>query len=73
MFLPGPDLPPSLRPPYSQLLHWLVVNIPGKNLEKGDTISSYFPPLPYPGGFPYLFLLYKQNAPIDPNAFKNLR
>ncbi|XP_039752315.1 protein D1-like [Pararge aegeria] len=61
----GPDLPPSVNVPLTQFLHWLVVNIPGRDISKGDTISSYFPPTPYPGGFPYIFILYKQDGMLN--------
>lgn len=41
--------PPS--PKYSllsQYLHWMITNIPGKNLMKGELQKTYFPPLPPP-------------------------
>ncbi|XP_046964048.1 protein D1-like [Vanessa cardui] len=69
----GPDLPIDVVPRYTQFLHWLIVNIPGEDMENGDTVSTHFPPTPYPGGFPYLFLLYKQNERIDPEPLYSLR
>ncbi|CAH2094068.1 unnamed protein product [Euphydryas editha] len=72
VFSQGPDLPLDIIPRYTQLLHWLVVNIPGEKIESGDTVAPYFPPTPYPGGFPYLFVLYKQNDLIDPDTLSTL-
>ncbi|XP_045770233.1 protein D1-like [Maniola jurtina] len=68
----GPDLPPSFVPPLTQLIHWGVANIPGQDISKGVAFSTYFPPVPYPDGFPYIFLLFKQNGPIDPSQLPNL-
>ncbi|XP_050353601.1 protein D1-like [Nymphalis io] len=68
----GPDLPIDFIPRYTQFLHWLIVNIRGANMESGDTLASYFPPTPYPGGFPYLFLLYQQSEWIDPEPLDSL-
>ncbi|XP_050673946.1 39S ribosomal protein L38, mitochondrial [Leptidea sinapis] len=46
--------------------HWIVANIPGNAIEKGDTIVEYIQPLPLKGtGYHrYVFVLYKQNDRI---------
>nr|XP_034827809.1 protein D1-like [Maniola hyperantus] len=68
----GPDLPPSLVPPLTQLIHWGVANIPGQDISKGVAFSIYFPPVPYPDGFVYTFLVFKQKRPLDTSQLPNL-
>lgn len=48
-------------------LHWLVVNIPEMNLDKGDELASFFPSAPpkNSGEHRYVFLLFKQPGKID--------
>ena len=43
-------------------IHYLVVNIPGGDVEKGDEIKSLFQPMT---GHMHEVFLYKQNAKID--------
>ncbi|CAH2235960.1 jg24500 [Pararge aegeria aegeria] len=71
MFL-GPNLPPSGTVPLLQFLHWLIANAPGDDVVKGDTIASYFPPVPYPDGFPYIFLVFEQNGPLNTTQIPNM-
>ena len=59
-----PDAPSRANPFVGEVRHWLVVNIPGNDLVKGDTIAEY-----RGSGAPkgtglhrYIFLLYKQNG-----------
>lgn len=49
-----------------EYVHWLVANIPGNSVEKGDTIVEYLQPFPLKGtGYHrYVFVLYKQDQPI---------
>ncbi|XP_068209894.1 large ribosomal subunit protein mL38 [Palaemon carinicauda] len=50
-----------------ECLHWFVGNIPGGDVSKGDVICDYLQPFP-PRGVGYqrmVFLLYKQEGPID--------
>jgi len=53
--------------------HWLVVNIPGKDVSKGEVITPYMGPQPPKdsGLHRYVFLLYKQNDRITPPALDN--
>lgn len=36
-----PDAPSRKAPQYREWHHWLVVNIPGEEVSKGDTLSEY--------------------------------
>ncbi|XP_018568605.1 protein D3-like [Anoplophora glabripennis] len=55
-----PDAPSRSKPVQREWLHWLVVNIPGNSVEKGETLAEYI------GAGPpkdtdfhrYVFLLY---------------
>ncbi|KAG6455034.1 hypothetical protein O3G_MSEX009012 [Manduca sexta] len=46
-----------------EYVHWLVANIPGNSIEKGDELVEYLRPFPLKGtGYHrYVFVLYKQN------------
>lgn len=41
MFIIAPDVPTRANSKDKQWLQWLVVNIPGFNITKGDTIAEY--------------------------------
>ncbi|XP_055934592.1 protein D2-like [Argiope bruennichi] len=60
---PFPDLNIS-----TTFLHWLIVNIPGNNVNEGQTIASYIVPFPPPllGPHRYIILIYQQPEKIDP-------
>uniref|UniRef100_A0A0K0EPJ1 Phosphatidylethanolamine-binding protein n=1 Tax=Strongyloides stercoralis TaxID=6248 RepID=A0A0K0EPJ1_STRER len=62
-----PDAPSRHTPTYREWEHWLVVNIPGKDISKGDTLAEYVGSGPPSGtGFHrYVYLLYKQQGRID--------
>lgn len=49
-----------------EYVHWLVANIPGTCIEKGDIIAEYLRPFPLKGtGYHrYVFVLYKQNGRV---------
>ncbi|XP_033754821.1 39S ribosomal protein L38, mitochondrial-like [Pecten maximus] len=50
-----------------EYLHWLVGNIPGDDISKGEELCCYLPPFPVRGtGFHrYVFVLYEQEKEID--------
>ncbi|CAO1342353.1 unnamed protein product [Diamesa serratosioi] len=50
--------------------HWIVGNIPGNDVDKGDILTSFLPsgPPKDSGSHRYVFLLYKQSGKLD---FKN--
>ena len=41
MALTDPDAPSRQDPRFGQYLHWLVVNIPGNDIEKGQALFDY--------------------------------
>ncbi|KAH9388565.1 Phosphatidylethanolamine-binding protein 1 [Tyrophagus putrescentiae] len=64
-----PDAPSRQQPKYREWHHWLVVNIPGNDISKGDTLSEYIGAGPPKGTglHRYVFLAYKQNGKINPD------
>lgn len=57
-----PDAPSRQKPTHAPWLHWLVVNIPGKEVAGGDVRTQYMPPTPPPrtGFHRYFVLLFAQ-------------
>ncbi|XP_011494669.1 PREDICTED: protein D3-like isoform X2 [Ceratosolen solmsi marchali] len=57
-----PDAPSRKEPKYREWHHWLVTNIPGDEVSKGDVLSDYIGsgPPPNTGLHRYVFLVYKQ-------------
>ncbi|KAL0099998.1 hypothetical protein PUN28_019467 [Cardiocondyla obscurior] len=57
-----PDAPSRKEPKFREWHHWLVGNIPGSDVSKGDTLSEYVGSGPPEGTglHRYVFLLYKQ-------------
>lgn len=55
-----------------EYVHWFVANIPGKQIEKGDTLVEYLQPFPPKGtGFHrYVFVLYQQNGLVKYDTVK---
>ncbi|CAI2353500.1 unnamed protein product [Caenorhabditis sp. 36 PRJEB53466] len=62
-----PDAPSRKEPTYREWHHWLVVNIPGNDIAKGDTLSEYIGAGPPPGTglHRYIYLIYKQTGRIE--------
>ena len=61
-----PDAPSRKEPKLREWLHWLVVNIPGCNVDKGETLAPYLgsgPPKDT-GLHRYIFLVYKQPSKL---------
>ncbi|XP_035414827.1 39S ribosomal protein L38, mitochondrial isoform X1 [Cygnus atratus] len=65
LLLTNPD--GHLRETDAEYLHWLVTNIPGNDIKAGKEICHYLPPFPAMGtGYHrFIFLLFKQERPID--------
>lgn len=67
-----PDAPSRADPEYAQILHWLVVNIPGYRVSRGTTMAEYIGSAA-PNGtglHRYIFLIYKQPGRINPDEKK---
>uniref|UniRef100_A0A1W7RAP7 Protein D3 n=1 Tax=Hadrurus spadix TaxID=141984 RepID=A0A1W7RAP7_9SCOR len=64
-----PDAPSRQNPKYREWHHWLVVNIPGTDISKGETLSEYVGSGPPKGTglHRYVFLVYKQPDRISPD------
>lgn len=61
-----PDAPSRKEPKFREWHHWLVGNIPGTAIEKGDTLSAYVGSGPPEGTglHRYVFLVYKQSEKL---------
>lgn len=61
-----PDAPSRKDPTYREWHHWLVGNVPGKNISAGDVLSAYVGSGPPQGTglHRYVFLVYKQDGKI---------
>ncbi|XP_050544048.1 protein D3-like isoform X2 [Daktulosphaira vitifoliae] len=77
--LVDPDAPSRKEPTNREFLHWLVTNIPGSDINKGDVLAEYVGSAPPPstGLHRYVFLVYKQpsklkfdETSITNNSFK---
>ncbi|XP_019880293.1 protein D2 isoform X1 [Aethina tumida] len=62
-----PDAPSRKEPTYREWHHWLVGNIPGGDVSKGETLSAYIGSGPPQGTglHRYVFLVYKQSGKIN--------
>ncbi|XP_044256809.1 protein D2-like isoform X2 [Tribolium madens] len=62
-----PDAPSRKDPKFREWHHWLVGNIPGGNVNQGETLSAYVGSGPPEGTglHRYVFLIYKQNGKIN--------
>lgn len=63
----GPDAPTRENPMYRSWLHWLVVNVPGMDVAKGQVLAEYFGPIPPNGSglLRYVLLVYQQSDKLD--------
>lgn len=62
VLLTDPDAPSRKQPSFREWHHWLVVNVPGTEIDKGDVLSEYVgsgPPKDS-GLHRYVFLVFKQ-------------
>jgi phosphatidylethanolamine-binding protein (PEBP) family uncharacterized protein len=51
--------------PAKSWLHWLVINMEGADVKRGDEIISYTPPSPPSGTHRYFITLYSQKGPYE--------
>lgn len=62
-----PDAPSRKTPEFGEVRHWLIVNIPGNDLSKGQVVFDYIgsgPPKDT-GLHRYVFLVFKQTSKIE--------
>lgn len=67
LIMTDPDAPSRKEPTIREWHHWLVVNIPGDNIKKGEVLSAYVgsgPPKDS-GLHRYTFILYKQPKKLE--------
>lgn len=62
-----PDAPSRTEPTFREWHHWLVGNIPGCDVSKGEVLSAYIGsgPPPKTGLHRYVFLVYKQSGKLE--------
>ena len=67
-----PDAPSRADPQMGEALHWLVVNIPGTDISKGETFAEYIGSGPPQGSghHRYVLLIYKQTTRLSLNRAK---
>ncbi|KAG4067882.1 hypothetical protein HA402_010568 [Bradysia odoriphaga] len=69
LIMTDPDAPSRKEPTFGQWFHWTVVNIPGNDLSKGDTLVEYVGSGPPPDTdlHRYVLLVFKQQHKHDFN------
>lgn len=67
LMMVDPDAPSRKHPTAKQWQHWVVGNIPGADISKGETLAEYVGsgPPKNTGLHRYVFLLYKQPAKVE--------
>ncbi|KAI5746874.1 hypothetical protein M8J77_008441 [Diaphorina citri] len=67
LVMTDPDAPSRQNPKAREWRHWLVVNIPGSQISRGQTITPYAGPTPPKGTglHRYVLLVYKQPSQLD--------
>lgn len=72
LLMVDPDAPTRSDPKYREILHWAVVNIPGNQVNQGQTLAEYIGsgPPKGTGKHRYIFLLYSQQKKIDEPEIK---
>lgn len=67
LLLTDPDAPSRQNPIRREWLHWLVVNIPGNDISKGETINEYVGSGPPKGTglHRYVTLVFKQTGKLE--------
>ncbi|XP_037828028.1 protein D2-like [Lucilia sericata] len=71
LLMVDPDAPSRETPTYREILHWLVINIPGCKLSEGQVVAEYIGSGPPEGSglHRYVFLVFKQTQKISTDTF----
>lgn len=71
LLMVDPDAPSRETPTYREILHWLVINIPGNKVADGQVIAEYIGSGPPEGSglHRYVFLIFKQSEKITTEKF----
>lgn len=67
LLMTDPDAPSRKNPEFGEVRHWLVVNIPGNDISKGQVVFDYIgsgPPKDT-GLHRYIFLVFKQSGKVE--------
>jgi len=74
VILTDPDAPSRKDPKFRQWVHWVVVNVPGSDISKGELVIGYVGSGPPKGSglHRYVFLVYKQGEKIDASKLKHI-
>ncbi|KAL5285482.1 PEBP1.2 family protein [Megaselia abdita] len=67
LLMTDPDAPSRAEPKFREWHHWLVGNIPGNNVSKGDVLSAYVGAGPPKGTglHRYVLLVFRQSKKLD--------
>ncbi|XP_042502857.1 protein MOTHER of FT and TFL1 [Macadamia integrifolia] len=66
LVMTDPDAPSPSEPTMRELVHWIVVNIPGgTNPTRGKEIVAYLSPRPPVGIHRFIFVLFKQKGVVN--------
>ncbi|KAJ4973538.1 hypothetical protein NE237_006712 [Protea cynaroides] len=66
LVMTDPDAPSPSEPTMRELVHWIVVNIPGgTNPSRGIEIMPYSNPRPHLGIHRFIFVLFKQKSVLN--------
>jgi len=71
LVMTDPDAPSRAEPKFREILHWIVGNIPGSCVSKGETLVEYIGAAPPKGAglHRYIYLVYKHSSKIDFSSF----
>lgn len=75
LIMTDPDAPSRTSPKFREWHHWLVVNIPGNDVSKGEVLSGYISSAPpaNTGLHRYVYLVYKQSGKIEDKEHGHLK
>ncbi|TPX69618.1 hypothetical protein SpCBS45565_g02330 [Spizellomyces sp. 'palustris'] len=75
LIMVDPDAPTREKPTQGEIRHWVVANIPGCNLDKGEDLTEFMEPQPETGTglHRYVFLLYRQKDRMELSVFEGKR